>query len=84
MRTTVILDEDTYRAAKATAARQGSSLGSVIETALREYLDRVSAPADQLPDLPTFPGGPAPGIDIDRTSALLDDLDADDRTHAQR
>ena len=84
MRTTLIIDDETYRETKAAAARLGTSVGSVVEAALREHLARLSVRADDLPALPSFPGGPRPGVDIDRTSALLDALDADDRSHAQR
>jgi hypothetical protein len=82
MRTTLIIEDETYREAKAAAARLGTSVGSVVETALREYLASLSAPATDMPALVSYPGGPRPGIDIDRTSALLDALDADNR--AQR
>lgn len=82
MRTTLIIDDVTYRETKSAAARLGMSVGSVVESALRDYLARLNAPADDLPPLVSFPGGPRPGIDVDRTSALLDALDADDR--AQR
>lgn len=82
MRTTLIIDDVTYRETKSVAARLGTSVGSVVESALRDYLARLNAPADDLPPLVSFPGGPRAGIDVDRTSALLDALDADDR--AQR
>lgn len=82
MRTTVILDDETYRATKAAAASLGTSTGSVIETALREFLERLATPIEELPPLITFRGGPRPGIDIDRTSALIDALEANDRAHA--
>ena len=82
MRTTVIIDDDTYREAKAAAARLGVSVGSMVEAALREHLTRLATAAEELPPLLSFPGAPHPGIDVDRTSALLDALDLDDR--AQR
>lgn len=79
MRTTLIIDDGTYRDTKAAAARLGTSVGSIVEAALREYLARLDAPAHDLPPLLSFPGSPRPGVDVDRTSALLDALDVDDR-----
>ena len=84
MRTTLIIDDATYRDTKAAAARMGVSVGSVVEAALRDHLERLSAPTSKLPDLIAFPGAPRAGIDVDRTSALLEALDEDDRTRAQR
>lgn len=84
MRTTLILNDDTYREAKAAAARMGVSVGSVVETALREHLARLAEPATRLTPLPTFVGSPRAGIVFDRTSALLDALDLEDLRRAQR
>ena len=82
MRTTLIIDDDTYRETKAAAARLGTSVGSVVETALREHLARLAEPATDFPDLPTFVGRPRPGVDFDRTSALMDAMEVEDRRHA--
>jgi hypothetical protein len=75
MRTTVTIRDDLYRQAKAAAAREGGSVGSVIEQALQAFLDR---PVIETPPatLPVFEGlAPRPGIDFSRSSELLHDLD---------
>ena len=40
MRTTLTIDDDLYRRAKAHAALSGQSVGAVIEDALRDLLQR--------------------------------------------
>ena len=76
MRTTLSIDDDLYRRAKATAALQGSSVTSLIEAALRRALDSPPPPAP-LPDLPIAgeTGGPLPGIDLHDARALAAVLD---------
>ena len=74
MRTTVRLDDDLLRQAKAFAARTGRTLTAVIEDGLREALARHLGRQGQPPAaLPTFKGkGLRPGIDLDDTAGLLD------------
>jgi Ribbon-helix-helix protein, copG family len=76
MRTTLSIDDDLYRRAKAAAALQGSSVTSLIEDALRRALDTPSAPAP-VPELPVGreTGGPLPGIDLHDARALAAVLD---------
>jgi hypothetical protein len=77
MRTTVRLDDDLLRQAKALAARTGRTLTAVIEDGLREALARHRRRQERPPvALPTFKGkGLRPGIDLDDTADLLDILD---------
>ena len=77
MRTTVRLDDDLYRAAKARAAETGRTVAHVIEDALRVALaePRREHPK-RLPALPRFGGsGTLPGVDLSSNAALLDTLD---------
>jgi len=76
VRTTVTLSDALYEEAKVTAARRGTSVGSVIEDALATYLARAAEVADlDLPDLPVTDGSIRAGIDIDDASALVEFLD---------
>ncbi len=77
MRTTVRLDDDLLRQAKALAARTGRTLTAVIEDGLREALARHRRRQERPPvALPTFKGkGLRPGVDLDDTAGLLDILD---------
>ena len=76
MRTTLVLDDDLYRRAKATAAHQGRTVTSVVEEALRRLLDAEPPPVE-VPDLPVAreSGGPLPGIDLHDARALAAVLD---------
>lgn len=75
MRTTVTINDDLYRSAKAAAAREGVSVGSLLEHALQAYL-HAAAPERPAAPLPTFDSfAPAAGIDFTRTSDLLHELD---------
>ena len=77
MRTTVRLDDDLLRQAKALAARTGRTLTAVIEDGLREALARQRKRQERpRVALPTFKGkGLRPGVDLDDTAGLLDILD---------
>ena len=74
MRTTVDIPETLLREAKERAARRGSTLGQVVEEALRATFARVDAAAEAAPlELPTYgEGGVLPGVDLDDSAALLD------------
>jgi hypothetical protein len=77
MRTTIRLDDDLLKEAKAAAARQGRTLTSLIEDGLRDQLARASAPRDRHAEpLPTFKGGGLrPGVDLDDNAAVRELLD---------
>lgn len=72
MRTPVRLDADLIARAKEVAAETGTTVTAVIEEALRERLEKKRAVR-----IPTFPGGPHPGISLDCTSALLEDVEGE-------
>ena len=75
MRTTIRLDDDLLRRAKARAAETGQTLNALIEDALRAALaTRASSHAAQTAELPVSKarGGLQPGADLDDSAALLD------------
>lgn len=78
MRTTVRLDDELARAAKARAAEQGISFTQLIDESLRERLANrprrvASAPP---PELPTYgEGGMRTGIDLGDNRGLRDLMD---------
>ncbi|MBM5808898.1 MAG: antitoxin [Cyanobacteria bacterium M_surface_9_m1_291] len=63
--------------AKVEAARQGTTVGGVFESALRGYLERLDQlQCAELPDLPVLTAGcVSPGVDLDRNAALRELLD---------
>ncbi|HUF83427.1 MAG TPA: type II toxin-antitoxin system VapB family antitoxin [Acidimicrobiia bacterium] len=79
MRTTIRLDDELLHDAKRLAARTGTTLTAVIESALRASLRRQSGPERVEPiDLPSFGGGRVlPGVDLDDSAGLLDVMEAD-------
>ena len=78
MRTTVNIDDALLDEVKQCAAREGRSIGPVINDALREHLARrraKTAPARRDP-IVTFRGnGVRPGVHLDCMAELLDILD---------
>ena len=73
MRTTLDINDELLKAAKAHAARHGQSLKALVESALREVLHRPPG-RDAAPPLPTFDGhGLQVGVDL-TDNALLEDL----------
>ena len=86
MRTTVTLDDQLYARAKVRAAESGTTVGSVLEEALRQYLAQADRPDPlQLPPLPVFEsGGVRPGIDLDDMSSVHEVLDEGRGTDALR
>ncbi len=76
MRTTVAIDDRLLEAAKQAARRRGTTLGAVVEDALRrELAERVAAQPG--PPVPTFRDGTGlrPGVDAGSARALLQTLD---------
>lgn len=74
MQTTIRMEDELLRLAKAAAAEAGESLTAFIEAAVRRQLDarRSAATADR-PSIPVFAGtGLLPGVDLDDSSALLE------------
>ena len=76
VRTTITIDDATYREAKASAARSGRTVGELIEDAVRAALRAEAGPAAPVRALPTFGhGGVLPGVDLEDRSAVADLLD---------
>lgn len=72
MRTTVSINDELLARAKLVAARTHTTLGSVLEDALRKLLDeRPARPGERL-TLPDFgyAGGLLPGVDLDDRDAM--------------
>ena len=81
MRTTLNLNDDLLRRAKALAVQTGRTLTSVLEDALREVLQRrAGTPARRRVKLPVSDcmTGLRPGVDLDNSAALLDILEGPD------
>lgn len=79
MRTTLNIDDHLLTDARILAARTGRTLTAVIEDALREALSRDSGAQPEAAPFafPTFAGtGPAPGVDLDDSASLLDQLES--------
>lgn len=78
MRTTVTIDDELLGHAKELAARSHRSVGSVLEEALRTYLDDEARRSRAFTPLPTFsPAKPGlrPGVDLEDRHAVMDLLD---------
>lgn len=77
MRTTIRLDDGLYREVKEQAARDGRTVGEVIEDALRARTQRSAR--DVSPEaLPVYGGGGVmPGVDLGAAAALREIMDAD-------
>ena len=77
MRTTVRLDPHLMRAAKKLAADTHRTLTAVIEDALREVIARAKSSSPGPIELPISRrlGGAMPGVDLIKTSELLDSLE---------
>ena len=74
MRTTLQLDDALVGDAKVLAARTGRTLSQVIEDALRQTLaPRQRSVSTSV--LPTSPGGPSAGVQLDDNAALRDLMD---------
>lgn len=77
MRTTVNIDDELLRGARARALTSRRSLGDVVNDALRLLLDRTEVPVEPI-DLPTFGGsGLQPGVDLEDKDGLARILDED-------
>jgi len=81
MRTTLNIDDDVYRQAKAYAALEGCSVTSVVEAGLRALLADAGV-GRRIADMPVSRRGgglteefTASGVDLADTSAVLDFLD---------
>lgn len=76
MRTTLQLDDELVVQAKISAARSGRTLSQVIEDALRQALASRAEPTHRRrASVPTCPGRPLPGVNLDDNAGLLDLMD---------
>jgi len=85
MQTTLRLDDELFRQAKAQAATQGISLTKLVEEAIRDHLGKpVSPPRRQRLRLPvsSAAGGLAPGFSTLAEAVAAADL-ADDQQRAR-
>ncbi|WP_089945980.1 type II toxin-antitoxin system VapB family antitoxin [Candidatus Entotheonella palauensis] len=78
MKTTIHIDDQLLTEAKKYAAETGQTLNAVVEDALRQALAAPSVSAKhRLVHLKTVGGnGPLPGINLDKTSAVLDVMES--------
>jgi hypothetical protein len=76
MRTTLDLDDSVLRQAKKRAAEEGSSLTSLIERAVRVYLQPARGTAKPFRlKLLTRRGRPVAGLDLDDRDALYERME---------
>ena len=75
MRTTIVVEDQLFKAYKEQAARRGRTFSAEVEEALRAELTRREAAASEPYEfkLITGEGGAVEGVDID-SNAALDDL----------
>ena len=81
MRTTIRIDDQLLAEAKARAAASGRTLNSVVEDALREaFARRAATVVPGRPELPLFRDSRLmPGVDLDDSAALLDQMERAER-----
>ena len=85
MRTTIRIDDALYRKLKAEAARRGSTIGELIEDAVRTALAQSRRIDHDVRPLPVHPGGGLmPGVDLTSNAALGDVMDEDTALDALR
>jgi hypothetical protein len=82
MKTTLNLDEQLMRDVKQLAAAQGRTLTSVVETALRDLLQRSTEKPDNTFDFPVVRGGGPPKVDVADRDALYDLMEGRHRADA--
>ena len=75
MKTTLNVDEQVMRDLKAEAARRGTTMSQLVESALRQLLEPSPYEPD-LPPLPTFDGG-GELVDVSDRDALYRVFDED-------
>ena len=78
-RTTIRLEDQLLKDAKAAAAASGRTLTQLVASSLRETLARPKrAPGRERVTLPTFSGALMPGVDLDDSAGLLDIMEGTD------
>lgn len=77
MRTTLDINDELLRAARAHAADQRKTLRATVEQALREFLAGPVRTRSDAPPIPVFRGqGVQPGVDLTDNAALEAIMDA--------
>jgi hypothetical protein len=77
MKTTLEIDDGVMRELKAKAAREGTTMSELVETALRILLRGEGRRPPELPPLPTWSGGEYL-VDINDRGALYAAMNEDD------
>ena len=75
MRTTVAINDELLRELKTLAAREDRTIGSVLEDAIRQLLDRPHTTGGRPVVLPTFSPkipGLRPGVDLEDREAMAE------------
>ena len=75
MRTTILLEDDLARRFQETARKRGQSLSAFLSEAGKAALEARPATDEPFELIVETGTGPAPGVDLDRTSALLAAVD---------
>ena len=79
MRTTIHIEDGLLAELRQIAAASGRTLTSVIQDALRESLSRRRKQEHRSVELPVFHGsGLLPGVDLNDSASLLDQMEAVD------
>jgi hypothetical protein len=79
VRTTIQLPDDLFHQAKQAALNSSRTFTQLVEDALRAALTTRPRPTAARPAaLPTSPGAPRPGVDLDDSAALLDVMESGD------
>jgi hypothetical protein len=76
MKTTLVIDDITMTRLRERAAREGSTISELVESALRLLLDRPEAEPRRLPPLPSYRMG-KPLVDVANREELYRALDAE-------
>lgn len=74
MKTTLVIPPQIMRKLKQEAARRGTTMSALVESALRLFLDRRDDPAQDQAPLPVFRMG-SPLADLSDRRALYDVMD---------
>jgi hypothetical protein len=78
MRTTLTISDDLLSEAKQLAARTGRTVSQVVEDAMREAFARPAPGRTRRQvDLPTSPGAPRRGVDLDDNVAVREIAEED-------
>ncbi|MBM3811031.1 MAG: hypothetical protein FJW20_05295 [Acidimicrobiia bacterium] len=59
MKTTLIIDDHVFKRLKQLSIQQSTTMSSLVDAALRQYLKTRAKPAPDMPPLPAFDGGRA-------------------------